>query len=201
MRKVSDSRLSDIFLSQFRYCYFILSCECAVIIFFPLLAYCRRVVRIWLCMYVSCYKNLWFDGFQGLVFLVCPPSPPFVAYYSLFVIYRMTQKPHNCLVKCTLKHVERYFITYWIFKNCSTWYPPGWMHNLQMTGSNLNISVNLTDCFMLTNFWTTLYCIRLHVCTLLTRYNTFQILTTKWAIWLSTVHFILIRPLNCVLSS
>jgi hypothetical protein len=54
-------------------------------------------------------------------------------------IYRMDQKSVNVLVKFTLKYAKNYFITYWIYKNCSKWDSPCSMHNSQCCDTVLQI--------------------------------------------------------------
>jgi hypothetical protein len=59
--------------------------------------------------------------------------------YRIFTIYRVAQKSVNLLVKCTIKYSSDFFITYWIYKNCSKWDPPCSVHKSQRCDTVLQI--------------------------------------------------------------
>jgi hypothetical protein len=64
------------------------------------------------------------------------------------------------LINCTLKYVRNFFITSWTYKTYLKWDPP--FLNAQFIRPcqiyvNLNIALNMRECFRLTGFWAILY--------------------------------------------
>jgi hypothetical protein len=101
--------------------------------------------------------------------ILSPPYLRYVLFISSALVwsrYRMSQKSVNWLVKCTLKYVRSVLISITVFIKFYEIGPS--MFNAQLTalwyrstywlaGLNLNVPVNSTVCFGLTDFWATLH--------------------------------------------
>jgi hypothetical protein len=89
-------------------------------------------------------------------------------------------------MKWKLKYFRHFFITCWIYEDCSKWDSPCSVHNSQRSDTVLQIDrhtfwhQNFQSCFWLTDFWATLY-IALEMYTHKTFYYHYYTLRTEGA--------------------